>query len=64
MTGRDWPAIEQEIGLVCRCMTCCCSPTSGHNHPLYDEWLKWKMQTEANPFSEETNGRWTGWPTV
>lgn len=31
--------LAEEVGLVCRCMRCCCPPGRGHNHPRYDEYL-------------------------
>lgn len=40
--GDPKPLTLRDVGVVCRCVPCCCRTGQGHKHPayerLYDEW--------------------------
>jgi hypothetical protein len=37
MTPAELEQLKVAVGLVCRCLRCCCPPGRGHNHPRYNE---------------------------
>jgi hypothetical protein len=40
VTDAELEQLEREIAGVCRCLTCCCKPGQGHNHPRWSEYLR------------------------
>lgn len=49
--------LPEEVGLTCRCPSCCCEPGKGHKHPQYIWWEAYQDAVESG--QREHQARWS-----